>query len=885
MLFSNKILFFIVFTLISTLSLVGQKNGSSFVDVIENYSASSGIQFAYNPEQFSDLNSNKNTSINSEAEFEAFLQRSEIEYQKINNERWLLKLAKKIETDILTGATFSGKVKEQNGEPLISALIFTEGAEFASLTDNVGEFTLDIPDANVEYKVCCQYLGYEIKCISSKEITDNQISFDLEPKFIQIDGVKIQSKRLKFSISPISDHETIIIAGSDANNAALGKDVLRTAQLFSGVDATNDMSSSLRIRASEGLQSLVTLDGIPIYNPESAFGIFSTLNPLAVTKSRLYKNALPLEYGEFTGGYLACDGLINQQKELKFDVDVSTLKSAFALQLPLSERTQISGAIRRTNGRVSNEQFYSRISKKRDQEAQIINLFNRPQSLDTDLENTFGDIYLNFLHSTKKNLSFQATLFANRDLSTSEFTNESSIERPGNGQTLTVNEALNQERTKTNSGLSFQVKKKFESNRTLSVLMYSSNYWLQDQVEASVAFSNNAMQERILNELTSTISNAIKETAIKVQFESDQNDMFNFKAGVDVRRIETGVGFVENEEDRSRAKNIPSLIPYIGFGINYQDIFKLNLGNRTSVLLDKSRMNGGGGLRVFLSPRINASLKVSDGLYLKSSFSHNEQFFRPLEIERQLGQSVAVNLLYDSNQIPILRSNQFTFGSTIKSGAISINTDLYIRENLGIVQQILSIPGINTNDANVFGNNQYEFINGHNRVVGLDITSMYEYKDFSSLVSYTLSKSQDRFKPLFDNAFIDAQNNRLHQWNIFTSYDHKKWNFNSTIIYGSGVNTLNREFLENIKRADISPENLFKQLPAYKRWDLGLSYDFSVKSGKLSLDLSLYNVLNNNNINSEVYIYSTQVGDKKGLGSAEIQLLNRTWNVGLRYSF
>ena len=857
-----------------------QGESYSLVNLIENYSHKSGIQFAYNPAQFSDINLTSDIALNNEKDLEKLLKDSNIQFQKINSQRWLLKIAKRIDDELLKGVTFTGLVKEGADEPLVSALIFTEGAEYSSLTNLDGQFTLDIPNMD-SYKICCQYLGYEIKCIDSKEIINNNIEFELEPKFIKIDDVLIHSKRLKFTISPISDSETMVINGSEANNAALGKDVLRTVQLFSGVDATNDLSATLRIRAAEGLQSFLTLDGIPVYNPESAFGIFSVLNPLAVTKTRLYKNALPLEYGEFTGGYLECEGLIKQQNELQIDIDVSTLKSAFGIQLPINKNTQVSGAIRRTNGKISNQQFYSKLRKERESTPQLNNVFDRPKVIDTELENTFGDLYLNIIHETKGNIKFAATVFANRDNSGSDYENDYFFQRnnsSNNNRRIDISEQLIQERFKTNSGLSLNAVKTFKNDSKLSVLLYASRYILNDKVEASVVFDDRAKQIQKTNVLTSNIYNKIVDNDLKIQYETDPNKLFALKAGVDFRSIQSDFNFTVNKDTLRLPKTIPSLIPYIGLTFNYNERLTAKLGNRTSIVSGEKR------LQVFLSPRFSTQFKIKEGYYLKASLSHNEQFFRPLEIERQLGQSVSVNILANSRGIPILKSNQATLGGSIKKGAFNITGDIYIRQNLGITQQVLRIPGINNDDSNIFGNNEYQLLSGDNRVIGFDVSSFISFKKFDGIISYTLSKSEDRFEELFNNQYLPTQNNRLHQWNLFGSFDYKKWNFNTTLIYGSGVYTLNREILENTNRPNIQPSKLFKQLPNYRRWDLGVSYAIDVKYGELNLDLSLYNVLNNENINSEIYIYQTQVNDKKGLGAAEVQLLNRTWNVGIRYT-
>ncbi len=859
-----------------SIAAYSQRNGNpndSFVSLIESYSQTSGIQFAYNPDQFSKIEVDDTAEIKSEEQLLKVLSSSNIEYRKIDNSRWLLKVARAIEMAPIEGKTFTGKVMEGPDEPLVSALIFTEGAEFASLTDDNGDFVLNIPNAN-DYKICCQYLGYEVQCIDSRNLKENSISFDLKPKFVKIDGVKIRSKRVKFRIEPIQDGEEMVISGSDVSNAVLGKDVLRTAQLLSGVDATNDMSSALRVRSASGLQSLITLDNIPIYHPESAFGIFSVLNPLVVSKSTLYKNVLPLEFGEFTGGYLACTGTDKVEDKFRMNLDLSNLTSNLSLKIPIGERSQITGAFRITNGNVSNTQFYAKLQSRRENGPQLNQAFNRPLLLDTELENTFRDLYLNFIHKGKNNWEFKATFFANNDLSGSSFNRKDTIILENNVMRF-VEESMDQTRLKRNTGISLSYEKTYRSDNKLSVLFYSSRFFMSDQLDANITFRQGSAQK--VNTYESDIKNFFLDSDLKIQYASDPKRRFNWKIGVDGRRLNTGFNFTTNQDTIFKQYlEVPTIVPYLGLGLNFNDVFRINFGNRSSVYNGLNRI-------IFSSPRISSSLKIHEGFYLKSSISHNEQFFRPADIERQLGQSVTVSVV-PTGQIPLLKSNQATIGYSFTNGKFRLNSDFYLRYTNGIAQQVLNIPGLSDNDEQVFDNNDYEYIKGDNRVVGIDMSAFYEIEKFNGLVSYTLSRSQDRFNTLFDNRFLPTQNNRLHQVNLFGNYKYEKWSFSGTYIYGSGVYTLNRTEIVNLDRPNINPTDLFKQLPAYKRLDLGVSREFNLKRyGNLYMDLNIFNFTNNKNINSEIYIYQTDVNDRRGLGAAEVLLLNRTINLGVRY--
>jgi hypothetical protein len=81
-------------------------------------------------------------------------------------------------------------------------------------------------------------------------------------------------------------------------------DLIRSLQLLPGVQAASDLSSGLYVRGGGPDQTLILLDGVPVYNPTHAFGFFSTFNPSAVDEGSLYKGAYPSPYGGRLGAVL-----------------------------------------------------------------------------------------------------------------------------------------------------------------------------------------------------------------------------------------------------------------------------------------------------------------------------------------------------------------------------------------------------------------------------------------------------------------------------------------------------------------------------------------------------------------------------------------------------
>ena len=80
--------------------------------------------------------------------------------------------------------------------------------------------------------------------------------------------------------------------------ALLGEpDVLKVVQLLPGVRGGAEGSAGLYVRGGSPDQTLVLLDGTPVYNPTHLFGFVSTFNADVVGEAELVRGAVPARYG------------------------------------------------------------------------------------------------------------------------------------------------------------------------------------------------------------------------------------------------------------------------------------------------------------------------------------------------------------------------------------------------------------------------------------------------------------------------------------------------------------------------------------------------------------------------------------------------------------
>jgi len=125
-------------------------------------------------------------------------------------------------------------------------------------------------------------------------------------------------------------------------------DPLRYVMMMPGVSQNSDYSSGLNIDGSDYSQSLVLMDGIPVYFPYHFGGIFSIFNykhfPVVTMEKSLHNTSMPLRSGaliEARSGDRLADSFSGS-------ANIGMLSSSLSIRMPLPRRWEI-----RVSGRLS----------------------------------------------------------------------------------------------------------------------------------------------------------------------------------------------------------------------------------------------------------------------------------------------------------------------------------------------------------------------------------------------------------------------------------------------------------------------------------------------------------------------------------------------------
>ncbi|MBI9070115.1 MAG: carboxypeptidase-like regulatory domain-containing protein [Melioribacteraceae bacterium] len=249
--------------------------------------------------------------------------------------------------------TISGFISDkENGESLIGANIILKEISIGASTNISGYFVIpNIPYGN--YTLIVSYMGYQPQRISIKigKKTLETLKLQLTPTtlktgevVVSADSIRIAEKLFSKPISKINLTQTQV----NAIPKVVEADLLRALQTMPGITALSDFSSALYVRGGTPDQNLYLIDGTDVYNPEHAFGIFSTFNTNAIKRVEVSKGGFDASYGGRLSSVLDVTNVDGNRNDFEGVFNLSLISASTTLQMPLGSIGSISGSIRRT---------------------------------------------------------------------------------------------------------------------------------------------------------------------------------------------------------------------------------------------------------------------------------------------------------------------------------------------------------------------------------------------------------------------------------------------------------------------------------------------------------------------------------------------------------
>lgn len=184
------------------------------------------------------------------------------------------------------------------GEKIPYANIAVIGTVRGAVTNNNGFYLLaNLPHGT--YDVVATSLGYEPRkrSVTVKGKEPITLNFALGSKPVEVNEVLVTGGRKKELEEINTSVHVLDTKELQKVPVAAQGDLFRSIQIIPGIVSSADVSSKFFVRGGAGDQNLIYFDGMKIYNPYHAFGIFSIFDPDIVKTTEVYTGAFPPGYG------------------------------------------------------------------------------------------------------------------------------------------------------------------------------------------------------------------------------------------------------------------------------------------------------------------------------------------------------------------------------------------------------------------------------------------------------------------------------------------------------------------------------------------------------------------------------------------------------------
>jgi len=150
------------------------------------------------------------------------------------------------------------------------------------------------------YQISASSIGY-LTCVKSITVRFGEplvVNFQLPSKPVEFsevvitDVAKRELTEIQTSVHVLDQRDIRAVP------MAVQEDVFRSITILPGIVSTSDVNSQFYVRGGAGDQNLILLDGMRIYNPYHAFGIFSIFDSDIIKTTEVYTGAFPPEFGE-----------------------------------------------------------------------------------------------------------------------------------------------------------------------------------------------------------------------------------------------------------------------------------------------------------------------------------------------------------------------------------------------------------------------------------------------------------------------------------------------------------------------------------------------------------------------------------------------------------
>lgn len=718
--------------------------------------------------------------------------------------------------------TISGFIFDaSSAEAIIGVNVYLENERIGASTNNSGYYVItDVPQGKLT--LVASFLGYKTdKRTIDIGPDDKQIKVNvfLTPEILETEAIIVSADSIPVG-EQLFNKEISHIKMSPIQINAIPQiaeaDLLRSLQTLPGILPISDFSSALYIRGGTPDQNLYLLDGTDVYNPEHAFGLFSTFNTDAAKQVDISKGGWGADRGGRLSAIIDITNLDGNRQHFEGKASISLLSAKTTLQMPIGNIGSLSGSLRRTY-------FDQTIAKAIDE---------------------VPDYYF-----------YDGSIKAFFDL---DEDNNLTISAYGGRDVLDV--VFNQN---TGSDLGFEYN---WGNKTGSIKwthifnpLLFADFWITASRFSSYlnfdGFESN--EENILDDIT-----------IKANLEYHYSNSLGVKFGLEQKYFDVSYNSLSPGNEvrvHARPKNYMGFIQGSWKPSSLWDInagVRLNYFNSDTTFFDMSP-------RLSIKYRINkkSSLKFSTGIY--NQYLHRIPRFLIADIWTTSNKGINGS---KSNHYIIGYQRELPGDISLElEGFYKTYTDIYSYDQNFLTR--LKPAYFNDKDQPVYTSGNALLNKGDGHSQGIELLIRREKGIINGWIGYSFANTKYRIQQINSGKEFEPRHDRTHTVNMVANIDldnairkfygetarrdSSRWNLGLNFIYSSGqpITEPGSAYFISSAPNDPSREVAFAptqinqvRLPFYARLDLSLTWTLQYNGWSMSPFLQIFNIGNRGNV-------------------------------------
>lgn len=744
-------------------------------------------------------------------------------------------------------ATLKGVIiNSTTGELIPDLQIIVRNQNKAAITNMNGAYEIELPLGTHILEMIA--LGIENTEKRVVLYNNGNLDFTLNESLELLDEVIVEADADKNVATTTSGSERIDSEESKNIPLVLGeRDVLRVATSLPGISTAGEGSAGFNVRGGKSDQNLILLDDAVVYNPQHFFGIFSALNPFAISSLNVYKGSFPSEYGGRLSSVFDIKTKNANPQTIKGEASIGPVTSNAVIELPvLKDKSSLL-----LGGRGAYANW-------------ILRSLDEP-SLENS-EASFYDLLASYNHKINSNNSIKATGYYSRD--DFSITSDSLYIYKNQLVSIKWDHAFNEKTTSSligsNSQYNFDIEFDGDSNDNF-LFGYRVN---ESEVKLKINHVKNSKFSYNYG-IASKLYNIDPGNLEPL----DANNSIVEPKTIDRERGLESAFFVSANFDFTDKLSVEAgirLSNFLALGQGRQLVFQDGQPKNQSTITNTLNFEKNEVIETYFNPepRISARYLISPSLSIKGGYGRTVQYIHRLSNNTTVS-PIDTWKISDSNIKP-QSADQFTLGlfKNIDGNTFELSLEGFYKRSDNILDfktgaQIL----LNENIV-------LETLQGEGKSYGLEFLIRKNKGKLNGWLGYTYSRSFIKFDSPFseeqinDGGFFPSNFDKPHDLSLVTNYKFsKRFSLSTNFIYQTGrpvTVPVGSFFFDNSEFVVFSDRNSFR-IPDFYRLDIGLNIEGNHKIKKFAHSfwtISIYNVLGRNNPFSVFFL--TENGEVKG---------------------